>query len=295
MIYSIENDFLFVSVDSFGAQLASIRSKKTNFEYLWQGDKTYWGGRAYNLFPIIGRMYDGVYTYRGETYKMRPHGLIRYYDLALTSQTETELVFTLTHESAEDILSQYPFRFSYSVRFALDGNRLTVSYKVLNLETERDLICAFGGHPGINVPFDGGSFEDYYVEFSAPIPAMQHLLSENKFMDGAITPYYPQGGKRIPLQHSLFDNDALILSSTSGTASIKKSGSNRSVTMHYPNFKYFAVWHAVCTDAPYVCLEPWQALCSTDGTVDDLEDKEDMIHVPPQEESGISFSLEINE
>ncbi len=295
MIYSIENEFLYVSVDSMGAQPASIRSKKTGVEYLWQGDKTYWGGRAYNLFPFIGRMYDGIYTYRGETYAIRSHGLIRYYDLVLTKQTETDLVFTLTHESADDILSQYPFRFSYSVRFSLDKNKLTVTYSVRNLETEEDLICAFGGHPGINVPFDGGTFDDYCIEFDKPMPAMQHLLSPSKFMDGSVTPYYLEDGVRIRLKHSLFNNDALILSSDCTTATLKKVGSEKGVAIHYKGFQYFALWHAVCTDAPYLCLEPWQALCSTDGTVDDLEEKEDMLHVPPQEESTANFTLEIIE
>ena len=295
MIYSIENEFLHVSVDSFGAQPASIRSKKTGVEYLWQGDKAYWGGRAYNLFPTIGRMFDGKYTYRGKTYSIRPHGLARYYDFALTAQSATELVFTLTHESADDILSQYPFRFAFSVRFALDGNKLVFAFSAQNLENDRDLICSFGGHPGINVPFDGGNFEDYAVEFEQPTALKQHLLSENKFIDGAVAPYAAEAGTRIPLRHGLFDNDALIFSGSCGALRLQKQGGKRYVRMRYDGFKYFALWHAVGTDAPFVCLEPWQALCATEGKIDDLEAKPDMLHVPPLQKTEAEFSLEFVE
>ena len=300
MIYSIENEFLYVSVDTAGAQLASIRSKKTGVEYLWQGDKTYWGGRAYNLFPFIGRMTGGVYSYQGKTYNIRPHGLARYYELALQGKNKTEMTFLLSNETAEDIPSQYPFRFHFFVTFSLQDNKLTVDYKVVNKETERELICSLGGHPGINVPFGGGKFEEYCIEFEHTTPVMQHLLSENKFMSGSSVPYSLEDGVRLPLQHSLFDNDALVFTETCGTVAIKKMVGGKPcatpfVKMRYDGFKYFALWQATNTDAPFLCLEPWQSVCSTEGIIDDLETKADMLRIPPCKEARASFSLEIGE
>ena len=46
MYYEIENAELKVGVETKGAQLKSIRSKKTDTEYLWQGDEEFWKGRA---------------------------------------------------------------------------------------------------------------------------------------------------------------------------------------------------------------------------------------------------------
>ena len=54
MVYTIENDKIQVQISDLGAELQSIVLKKDGTEYLMQGDKTYWGGRAYNLFPICG-------------------------------------------------------------------------------------------------------------------------------------------------------------------------------------------------------------------------------------------------
>ena len=56
MIYAIENAFLSVSVEDTGAQLKSIFDKTAKTELLWQGDAAFWKGRAYNLFPIVGRL-----------------------------------------------------------------------------------------------------------------------------------------------------------------------------------------------------------------------------------------------
>ena len=83
MIYSIENEVLKVSVNSLGAQLWSVQSKKTGVEYIWQGDTAFWGGRAYNLFPFIGRMFEGKFLYEGKEYPSRPHGLARYFEFTV--------------------------------------------------------------------------------------------------------------------------------------------------------------------------------------------------------------------
>lgn len=294
MLFTIENEFLKVDIDSVGAQMASIYSKQTGVEYLWQGDKTYWGGRAYNLFPTIGRMIDNEYLYNGKRYPLRSHGLVRYYELSALPQAKpTEISFSLTHQSAEDIPSQYPFQFLYVVTFSLQGNRLSVRYEAKNTGTDT-MICAFGGHPGLNVPFDGGTFEDYYVQFEEPCNAVQHLMSPRKFMSGETQPYPLEQGTILPLRHDLFDNDAIILSNTCGAVALRKLGSSRCVKMYYPDFQYFALWHSVGV-APFVCLEPWQALCADEGETTNLATKRDMTHLAPNQSTSVSFVLEFIE
>ena len=77
MNYTISNDQIEVVISDVGAELMSVKSRKDGTEFLWQGDPTFWGGRAYNLFPICGRLADGKYTYEGETYEMNLHGFVR--------------------------------------------------------------------------------------------------------------------------------------------------------------------------------------------------------------------------
>ena len=77
MNYIIENEALRVEIADRGAEIMSIVGKKTGFEYLWQGDATYWASRATVLFPICGRLTDGKYTYKGKEYEMVLHGFAK--------------------------------------------------------------------------------------------------------------------------------------------------------------------------------------------------------------------------
>jgi len=293
MIYSIENKKFRVSVDTTGAQLQSMYSKETNTEYIWQGDGKYWTGRAYNLFPFIGRMFKNVYGYQGELYKSRPHGLARYYLFRVEERSATRLVMLFTDD--EETLHEYPFHFEFRVFFELEENVLNVRYQVTNTD-DKTLICAFGGHPGINIPFGDGEFEDYYLEFSEKTNVHRQLLSDSdRFMAGKAVPYALENGTKMHLQHDLFEHDAVILSNTSRYVSIKSDKEQRRVAMRFDDFKYLGVWHPGDTDAPFVCLEPWGALPATDGIIDNLETKADMTHVPPQKTAEVSYTLEIYE
>jgi galactose mutarotase-like enzyme len=159
----------------------------------------------------------------------------------------------------EETYKEYPFHFEYRVIFVLTGNSLSVCQTAKNLD-DKVMICGFGGHPGINVPFGKGQFEDYYLEFSQPTAVKQQLLSENKFMAEKTEAYALEDGVKLPLQHSLFDNDAVILENTSACVIVKSDKESKVVKMRYDDFKYIGFWHACETDAPYVCLEPWSAL-----------------------------------
>lgn len=292
MIYSIENKILKATVDTSGAQLQSIYSKATETEYLWQGDPAYWAGRAYNLFPTIGRMYKNTYTYDGNEYSLRCHGIARYRAFQLTDRTATKLTFRLTED--EDSLKEYPFKFEFFIRYELKEATLEISFIVKNTD-EKELIFALGGHPGFNVPFGNGAFEDYYLEFSEKTKVLFHTLSESKFMTGEKLPLPLTEGVRLPLRHELFDNDAAILGNTCREISLKSKADPRYVTVKYPDFRYLGVWHTPETDAPFVCIEPWSALPATDGVITDLSAKEDMTRLAPGKTYKTSWSIEIHE
>ncbi len=293
MIFTIENKKIRFSVDTQGAQPQSVYSKVTDTEYLWQGDKAYWGGRAYNLFPFIGRMYNNTYTYAGKEYTSRTHGLARYYNFQLESRSASKLVLLFT--SNEETLKEYPFTFEYRVIFEIKDNVLTVTQTVKNTD-DKTLICAFGGHPGVNIPFDGGVFEDYYVEFSERTNAQRHFFSETSpLMAGRSEAYELEDGLRLHFRHDLFDNDAVVLANTSRHLAYKSKGGKRELKVHFEDFKYIGFWHPGKTDAPFVCFEPWTAVAATEGIQDELETKADMTHVAPNKTASVSYSLEICE
>ncbi len=293
MIYSIENAQLKISVNSFGAELYSVFSKKTETEYLWQGDEKFWTGRAYNLFPFIGRMYEGYFRYDGKEYPSRAHGLARYFEFLLESKTESSLTFLFT--SNEETRKEYPFDFAFRVTFTLQGAKLVTRYEVKNIG-DKTLYCALGGHPGINIPFDKGAFEDYYLEFSKKTDVRRQLLSESdRFMADKSVPFELIDGVKLPFRHDLFNHDAIVLENTSGTAAFKSTKSDRYVSFTYTDYPFVGFWQVYKPGAPYVCFEPWSALPAIDGKVVDLESKPHMTVVPVGKSTEKSFSIEIHE
>ncbi len=292
MIHTIENEFLKVDVNEFGAELFSLYSKKTNNEYLWQGDEAHWADRAINLFPFIGRMVDKIYTYKGKTYPSRTHGLARYFSFALESRTENSLTFLFTDN--EETKKEYPFSFAFRVNFRLDGYKLVVGYEVENTD-EETLICAFGGHPGFNVPFGKGNFEDYYLEFAKGVKPLHQLLSPAKFMANERVDFPLVDGNKIPLTHEMFAGDAVVLEGAGNVVALKSSKDSRYVSMEYDGFPFFGFWQAYADDTPYVCLEPWTSLPANDGEMTDIEKKKYMHHVPVGEKAAVAYTLEIHE
>lgn len=281
MYYTIKNDILTAEINSKGAELMSV--KKDNVEYIWQGDPAYWTGRAYNLFPICGRMWEGKYSYKGNIYELGIHGFVRHSECEVYSHSESKIVFSL--KSNAETLKIYPFNFEYFAEFELVGNKLITRYTATNTGSE-NMFCTFGGHPGFNVPLDFGNFNDYYLEFSKECNPC-----EIDFATGKETPFEIRDNKFIDLEHSLFDNDSIFLTNAADSVTLKSTKSNREVTVNYPGFKYIGIWHKPLSDAPYVCIEPWCGSPALAGSYADLETKADMFEIKPKQSKSVSFDI----
>ncbi len=291
MIYTIENEKLSVSVSSLGAELMSIRGKEDNFEYLWQGDKKYWGGRAPNMFPICGRLYEGKYTYHNKEYSMPNHGIARSSEFVLKSACKEQITLSLT--ANDETKEKYPFDFVLDITFTVTDSTLDVAYTVKNKD-EKDLIFALGGHPAFNVPFDSDtSFEDYYVEFPRMCEAMRVKFSPSCFCTNDDVLFSSHGTERIDLKHSLFDDDAIFLYNVPKEIKLGSDKHNKSITVRFDGLKYIGLWHAPKTDAPYICIEPWSSIPATEGEIDDLSSKKEMYYLPKGYTCKKSYSITI--
>lgn len=280
MIYTIFNDDIEVSVSDVGAELMSIKSRKDGTEYLWQGDPAFWAGRAYNLFPICGRLTEGKYTFCGQTYEMNLHGFVRKSTLDATVLARDKIDFGLRAD--ERTLAMYPFDFEYHICYSLIGSTVKMEISVIN-HTESTMPFALGGHPGFNVPLAGdGKFEDWYVEFTPECAPEQIVMSDTCYTTEATEPFPLEEGRRLRLAHSLFDRDAIVLSGTSHRIALKSDSDPHKVILEVPDaMKYLGIWHAPKKEAPYVCLEPWTSVPAYDGKVDDLAEKRDMFELSP--------------
>ncbi len=274
----IKNDKLKVVINPKGAELWSIQDKEGK-EYLWQGDKSIWGSRSPNLFPYIARLTDGMYTLNGQKYNMERHGFVRG-SILVPEDVKGDSV-TLVLEQNEETKKQYPYDFKYKVVYQLEENRLNITFVVENNSNET-MYFAVGGHPGFNVPFDDNlKFEDYYLEFAEEHTPKLVGFTDDCFVNGEKLDYPLIDNKKINLEHSLFEIDAIIFEKTSKSVTIKSDKSEKSITVDFPNFDYMGFWHMPKTEAPYVCVEPWTSLPSRKGIVEDFAEQENLIKLEP--------------
>ncbi len=294
MNYTIENEFLKVEVADKGAELQSIKSKKTGTEYLWQGNAEYWAGRAPVLFPICGRLVDGKYTWRGKEYEMILHGFTRFQMFTVYEQKVDSI--TLELRPNDETRAAYPFDFVFRMTYSLDGATLRNTFYVEN-ETEEVLPFSLGGHPGYNVPFgEGEKFEDYYLEFACEKEVTRLRMGDQGFFYTGINDPFPlENGKIIRLSHEFLNNAGVFLDGMCKRVSLKSTKHDRSLTVHYEDMTHLGLWHKPESDAPYICIEPWHGVPAYDGKVDDFATKNEMMHIAKGESYSTYFEVTVNE
>ena len=287
MVYTLKNENLTVLISDKGAEIISVKSSD-GCEYIWQGDAKYWAGQAPLLFPICGRLYGGKYTYGGKDYEMNIHGFARRSVFTVSEACDDMIRFTLT--DSEETLAVYPFHFTLTLEYKLTGSQLLGGITVKN-EGEEIMPFTLGLHPGFNVPLGEGCFEDFYIEFSKTCSPDHIKMSDTCFLTGKNEAFYLEDGKRLPLRHSLFDNDAIFLARNCREISLKSDKSDRYVKFTAEDFPYVGFWHAPKSDAPYVCIEPWCGMPSYDGEIDDFSKKRDMFRIGAKAEEKFLYSL----
>ena len=110
--------------------------------------------------------------------------------------------------------------------------------------------------------------------------AQEVILTPDCFVTDQTRPFALENGTTLPLRHTLFDNDAIVLTQMAHSIILETDGDRHGVTVTYPQMPYLGLWHCPKTDAPYVCIEPWCSLPSgTEVTV--LEEKKDLLSVAP--------------
>lgn len=304
MIYTLKNSEMEVQVSSKGGELVSLRDADQT-EYIWIGDARYWKRHAPQLFPCIGRLTNNQYRMDGELHEMGQHGFLRDYELTKVEREEQDIALDGVADPAGaaalhlQLMSDASTRQLYDRDWTVDifyrlcGKMLNVKFQLRNRDV-RTMRFGYGIHPGFNVPLNPAlRFEDYRLDFHETSTPKQMELTERYTISGGMHDYALADGRYLPLQHSLFDHDAIILKDMPHTVTLGSQKDEKKVTVTSPDMPYLGIWHAPETDAPFVCIEPWSSLPSTDGVIDEFETKPDFITVEPEETYTNSWSISI--
>ena len=283
MIYNAENENYILGVKEMGAELTSLKSKKTGFEFIWTGNEEIWYGQSPILFPIIGRLLDDKYRLNGKEYTMPKHGIVRKKPFTLIEKTADSLTFS--QKDDEESREAYPYAFELKVKFQLTETGLSVTHTVINNDSET-MYYSFGAHPGFNCKIgDYLEFENKEILLAERIDH-ESILIEEKF------PVDIQENK-IYLTKDLFCDDALILSGyTSKHLSLKSDDHNRVVKFNFDS-PILGIWAK--PNAPYVCIEPWWGINDNYDKKADISQKRAIMTLNSKDSASYNWNIEITE
>jgi len=286
MNITLENESLLVTINPTGAELSSVVNRSDQIEYMWQADPQVWKRHAPVLFPIVGRLKDNQYKLEGHTYQMNQHGFARDQAFNILSKSTQACTFELI--ANEDTKAIYPFEFTLQIGYELNENQLTVSYLVINNNTQ-EMPFSIGAHPGFRCPLvPGEQLTDYVVEFELPEQAETHLLKAGLF-DHSTRPVL-NNEQQIAITPHTFDDDALVFHHLqSSFVSLKSIVSGRNVTVGIKGFPYLGIWAQ--PGAAFVCIEPWLGLADYVDSTGNLIEKKGIHILSPDESFGRAYNI----
>ena len=266
MEYTIENEYLKLTVTTWGAQVKSVLRKCDNVEHIWQADKSVWGYHAPILFPHTGKVVDGKIEAKGKVYESAQHGFARLMEHDFVDQTADTIVLELC--SSPVTMKKFPYEFRLVSTFTLEGDTVHHTLTVENLD-ESSLPFGIGYHPAFTVPFDdkhtAADYELRFSEMESPI-CINNL--PHGLMHGNIY-YLGSNIQAIPVDERLFANDShCMVNLKSSTLGLYEKGTGRGVVCSIEEFPYTLIWSKP-GEPKFICIEPWHSLPSPEnGSID---------------------------
>lgn len=269
--YHLKNAQIGICVDSFGAELRSLKKTATGTEYMWGADPAYWKRTSPVLFPIVGSLNNGIYRYSGKEYPMSQHGFARDMEFELLRQTEDALFFVL--RASDETKAKYPFDFELELGYKLNENNLVVSWKVTNRDS-KEMYFGIGGHPAFLCPPAGkGVQTDYRLSFDANEKITAAIIGSGGTLSARTKEYVLNDGM-MDITPDLFDEDALIVENNQAhKISICDKGGQPYLTVSF-DAPLFGLWSPAKKNAPFICIEPWYGRCDREHFAGELAERE---------------------
>lgn len=278
----IKNTFLTATINSFGAELCSLKNKE-NKEYIWAGNSDFWGKHSPILFPIVGTLKNNSFHYNAKEHDLSRHGFAREMEFKLIDKKEDSATFSL--QSTEETLKVYPFQFELQIIYTVDNSNLSIEYKVINKGNSK-MPFSIGAHPAFALP---GYFEDYSIQFDKE-ESLKYYLLENDLISNQTKKLETQEGQ-IPLTYELFKNDALIFKTLKSKSLTILENRNPFLRVNFNDFPSLGIWTKM--NAPFLCIEPWFGYSDTNENSGNLFEKEGIQVLEENATFRSEFSIEV--
>ena len=302
----ISNGILEISVDKHGAELSSIRCNGR--EYLWSAYPEFWKRHSPVLFPIVGSVWNGMYTSHGETFQMGQHGLARDMDFALVKEEEDYLEYELI--SSEETLRKYPYPFILHIGYRIENKTIRVIWKVEN-PSGKDMYFQIGAHPAFYWPFlsdetvENGveamkaelakSDERGYFYFPAkPQEIVRTLITEGGCVDVDKKQSLKVSDGYMSLKTETFNHDALVLEHNQvHEVTLCDQNKKPYLTLSW-DAPLVGLWSPPGKNAPFVCIEPWYGRADRAHFNGRFEEKDWIQHLDGYGKFEVSYTITIH-
>lgn len=281
---SIKSNHFFANISKTGAEILSVQNTVVNKSYFWDIDTKFWNRISPNLFPIVGRLKNDNFQFKGQSFQMFQHGFARNLEFELSTLTENSVSLILN--SNEDTRKNYPFDFVLEISYFLIDNNLDVHYKITNC-SEDNMPFSVGAHPAFAL---NHSLENYQLVFDQPFTANRHLI-DGGIYTGQSEPVID--GVILDLSSELIQNDAIVFKKPPFySVTLQHQSGQKLVTVSSSDFQYWGFWSK--PGAPFFCIEPWAGLADSVDSNGNLFEKEGIQIIKPNQTVSFSYSIEFH-
>lgn len=239
----LKNDYITAIISQLAAEVISLKSNQQNKETIWQRNPEYWRNCNPILFPILGSLENNQYTYKEKDYTLASRGFARDSIFEIEAASDSSATLSLTYND-HLLAEKYPFKFKLLVTYTIEKTRLTLTYKIVNLD-ESALPFQIGFHPAFNLPFNAEkTYEDCKLIFEKD----EHIMIDNQ--DLGITNIIDLG---VVLKQV---NSFFFFNSTIQSDYVTLTDGITSLTVSCKDYQTLGFWHKNI-QAPLLAIEPW--------------------------------------
>jgi aldose 1-epimerase len=248
-VVTLQNEFWQVGIlPSTGASIAfgRVRQGDTWVDVLRPTPESDYDNSSkcssFIMMPWCNRIRDGVLRFNGQTYMLRTeaddgtarHGDVRRRNWRIASQDDLHIRMTLDSREEQNI--NFPFAFSASATYGLQGNTFIWGLTLTNEDTQ-PFPAGFGHHPyfvrtddvQLSVPCDGEFVLTNTLATGAPTPVrpevdfrqprplpaepLDHVLTARQLGEDTVLDY-PASGVRVVMSADTIFNHVLLFAPT---------------------------------------------------------------------------------
>ena len=296
----MKNDGFEVVVSTHGAEIVSFRGNEGT-KYIFEGPESVWKFHAPILFPHVGRIADGFYTWQGQEFHLSNNGMSRDMEHKLLSHDGNSAEFELNE--SDYTKDKYPWKFSLRTKYELVGNTLKFTTTVTNTDST-EMLFSLGSHTAFccprNTDPEGTTNADYQYEFEVKEPLTQVLLNESAQLkadeDGTAPCTRPYGEKDagiVPIGKDGFGNGHFFTKFKSNWVGLRNKKDGSLVKVNCAGYPYLMLWQggngaSGASGDGFNCIEPWYGTADAENTDHTWENKSALISLAP----GKSFTAD---